>query len=196
MPKAEKEILDLLFVEARTHKFFSEKPVTDKMLAEIYDAAKFGPTASNSCPMRIVFVRSKEAKERLIPALNPGNVEKTRAAPATAILAYDMEFYEKLPTLAPHLDYPSFYASLPEYPLEKVALRNATLQAAYFLVSARAFGLDCGPMSGFKNNLVDAEFFADSTWRSNFLMNLGFGTGVGIHERAARPPIEDACRFL
>ena len=196
MRRVDKEFIRAIFLDARTHKHFSDEPVSDELLAEIYDAAKFGPTASNSCPMRIVFVRSAEAKKRLIPALMPGNVDKTLAAPATAIFAYDLEFYEKLPTLAPHLAYPSPFASLPENRLERIAFRNGTLQAAYFLIAARAFGLDCGPMSGFKNNLVDAEFFANSTWRSNFLMNLGYGTGAGIHDRAARPEMNEACRFL
>src|SRR5438105_11240318 len=143
------EGLDLLFRGARTHNVWLDKPVDDALLRQIYDLAKWGPTSANMCPMRVVFVRSKAEKEKLKPALDAANVDKTMVAPVTAIIGMDIHFYEKLPRLFPHADAKAWFKDLPENVLEYIALRNSSLQGAYFLLAARAVGLDCGPMSGF-----------------------------------------------
>src|SRR5437762_6567384 len=152
------ESLDLLFRDARTHTAWLDKPVEDALLRQIYDLAKMGPTSANMSPMRIVFVKSSEARERLKPALAAGNVEKTMTAPVTAILGMDIRFYEKLPKLFPHADAKAWFKDLSENVLEYAALRNGSLQGAYFMLAARALGLDCGPMSGFDNAKVDEVF--------------------------------------
>src|SRR5580704_9919593 len=167
------ESLDLIFRKARTHSAWLDKPVDDALLAQVYDLAKMGPTSANMCPMRVVFVRSPAAKEKLKPALDAGNVAKTMAAPVTAIIGMDVRFYEKLPVLFPHADAKAWFKDLPENVLEYVALRNSSLQGAYFMLAARSLGLDCGPMSGFNNAKVDEAFFAGTTVKSNFLCNLG-----------------------
>jgi 3-hydroxypropanoate dehydrogenase len=146
--------------------------------------------------MRIVFVRSREAKERLKPALAAGNVDKTMAAPVTAIIAMDVHFYEKLPSLFPHADAKAWFKDLPENVLEVIALRNSSLQGAYFILAARALGLDCGPMSGFNNQMVDAAFFAGTTVKSNFLCNLGHGDASKLYPRLPRLPFDEACKLL
>src|SRR5947209_2015070 len=143
--------LDLIFRSARTHSAWLDRPVEDALLRQVYDLAKMGPTSANMCPMRVVFVRSREAKERLRPALDAGNVDKTMAAPATAVLGMDVHFYEELPKLFPHADAKAWFKDLPEAVLEYVALRNSSLQGAYFMLAARALGLYCGPMSCFSN---------------------------------------------
>lgn len=188
------EGLDVLFREARTHTHWLDRPVDDELLCRVYDLAKFGPTSANMCPMRIVFVKSKAAKERLKPALDAGNVGKTMAAPVTAIIGMDIHFYEELPKLYPHADAKSWFQGLPGNVLEYVALRNGSLQGAYFMLAARALGLDCGPMSGFDNAKVDAEFFAGTTVKSNFLCNLGHGDASKLHPRSPRLAFEEACR--
>lgn len=188
------EGLDVLFREARTHTHWLDRPVDDELLRRVYDLAKFGPTSANMCPMRIVFVKSKVAKERLKPALDAGNVGKTMAAPVTAIIGMDVHFYEELPKLYPHADAKSWFQGLPGNVLEYVALRNGSLQGAYFMLAARALGLDCGPMSGFDNAKVDAEFFAGTTVKSNFLCNLGHGDASKLHPRSPRLAFEEACR--
>ena len=162
-----------LFTEARSFKFFSDKPVSEDQLRALYDVAKFAPSASNSCPMRITFVTSPEGKEKVLRASMPGNVEKIKSAPVTAIIAYDMAFFENYPRLAPHMESPPKEASLPEAAVEKLALRNSSLQAGFLMTVARSMGLDCGPMSGFKNAVIDELFCAGTSWRSNFLLNLG-----------------------
>jgi 3-hydroxypropanoate dehydrogenase len=189
------EGLDVLFREARTHTHWLDRPVDDELLRRVYDLAKFGPTSANMCPMRIVFVKSNEAKERLKPALDAGNVGKTMAAPATAIIAMDIHFYEQLPKLYPHADAKAWFKDLPDNILEYVALRNGSLQGAYFMLAARALGLDCGPMSGFDNAKVDAAFFAGTTVKSNFLCNLGHGDASKLHPRSPRLTFEEACRI-
>jgi 3-hydroxypropanoate dehydrogenase len=196
MSKLNDESLDLIFRKARTHNAWLDKPVDDALLRQVYDLAKMGPTSANMCPMRIVFVKSKEAKEKLKPALDPGNVAKTMAAPVTAIIAMDIHFYEKLPLLFPHADAKAWFKDLPESVLEYVALRNGSLQGAYFMVAARALGLDCGPMSGFKNDLVDAAFFAGTTVKSNFLCSLGYGDATKLYPRSPRLTFEEACRVV
>ncbi|NIA72538.1 malonic semialdehyde reductase [Pelagibius litoralis] len=187
--------LDQIFRDARTHSVWQDTGVSDVLLEAIYDLAKMGPTSANCSPMRVLFLRSKEAKERLRPALDAGNVDKTMAAPATAILAYDMEFYEKLPALFPHADARSWFAGKPKA-IEQTAQRNGSLQGAYFIIAARALGLDCGPMSGFNRTKVDEVFFADTPWRSNFLCNLGHGDPEKLHPRSPRLDFDEACRLL
>lgn len=187
---------DLLFRKARTHNGWLDKPVDDAVLRQVYDLAKMGPTSANMCPMRIVFVRTKEAKERLKPMLDAGNVDKTMAAPVTAIIGMDVHFFEQLPKLFPHVDAKAWFKDLPENILEYIALRNSSLQGAYFMLAARSLGLDCGPMSGFKNDKVDAEFFSGTTVKSNFLCNLGYGDESKLHPRNPRLSFEEACRVV
>ncbi|MEE9139985.1 MAG: malonic semialdehyde reductase [Alphaproteobacteria bacterium] len=187
--------LDLLFREARTHSVWRGRPVSDGLLQVVYDLAKMGPTSANCSPMRVVFVKSSQAKERLKPALSEGNVEKTMAAPVTAIVAHDRRFYDLLPKLFPHTDARSWFAG-DEEKAALTAFRNGTLQGAYFIVAARALGLDCGPMSGFDNAKVDAEFFPDGRYKSNFLCNLGYGDGSKLRPRSPRLEFEEACRVI
>jgi 3-hydroxypropanoate dehydrogenase len=190
------EDLDLIFRRARTHGVWLDKPVEDALLTQVYDLAKMGPTSANMCPMRIIFVKSREAKERLKPALDAGNVDKTMKAPVTAIIGMDIRFYEKLPMLFPHADARSWFKALPENVLEYIALRNSSLQGAYFMLAARALGLDCGPMSGFDNAKVDAAFFAGTTVKSNFLCNVGHGDGSKLYARLPRLSFEEACKVV
>jgi 3-hydroxypropanoate dehydrogenase len=189
------EALDILFREARTHNAWTDEPVSDTILRAVYELAKMGPTSANCSPLRVVFVRSPEGKRRLAPALSAGNLEKTMKAPATAILAYDLEFYEKLPFLFPHDDARPWFAGKPEL-IQATAFRNGTLQAAYLMLAARALGLDCGPMSGFDNAKVDAEFFPESSLRSNFLCNLGHGDPKGLFPRSPRFEFDETCRIV
>ena len=187
--------MDLIFREARTHRVWQPGMVSDELLAAAYELAKLGPTSSNCCPMRVVFVKSKEAKTCLRPCLDEGNVDKTMAAPATAIIAYDSRFYEWMPKLAPHADLRSIFAADPE--LARVtALRNGTLQGAYLIIAARAVGLDCGPMSGFDNAKLDAAFFPDGRFKSNFLCNLGYGDPAKLRPRQPRLSFDDACEIV
>ena len=187
---------NLLFREARTHSAWLDKPVDDGLLRQVYDLAKMGPTSANMCPMRVVFVKSKEAKEKLKPALDAGNADKTMRAPVTAIIGMDIHFYEKLPVLFPHADAKAWFKDLPENVLEYIALRNSSLQGAYFMLAARSLGLDCGPMSGFNNQKVDAAFFAGTTVKSNFLCNLGHGDPSKLHPRSPRLGFDEACTVL
>ena len=186
--------LDRIFRSARTYNGFGDKPVTDETLRRIYDLLKWGPTSANSSPGRFVFVKGKAAKEKLRPALSEGNLNKTMAAPVTAIVAYDTEFYEKLPRLFPHTDARSWFAGKSAL-IESTAFRNGTLQGAYMIIAARALGLDCGPMSGFDNARVDAAFFPDGKWKSNFLCNLGYGDPASVKPRNLRLSFEEACRI-
>jgi len=190
------EGLDLIFRRARTHNVWLDKPVDDALLVQVYDLAKMGPTSANMCPMRITFVKSREAKEKLKPALDAGNVDKTMKAPVTAIIGMDVHFYEGLPKLFPHADAKSWFKNLPENVLEYIALRNGSLQGAYFMLAARALGLDCGPMSGFDNAKVDAAFFAGTTIKSNFLCNLGHGDASKLLPRSPRLGFEEACKVV
>jgi 3-hydroxypropanoate dehydrogenase len=189
------ETLDCIFRAARTHRNWTARPVTDETLRAIYELMKWGPTSSNCCPARIAFVRSPEAKERLRPALDAGNVAQTMAAPATAIIAYDLEFYDKLPLLVPHRDARSAFVGKPEL-VRTTAYQSGTLQGAYLIIAARALGLDCGPMGGFDNARVDATFFPDGKVKSSFLCNLGYGDPSKLHPRAPRLAFDDACRIL
>jgi 3-hydroxypropanoate dehydrogenase len=187
--------LDIIFREAHTHNFWLDKPVSDALLRQIYDLMKWAPTSANCCPGRFVFVRSAEAKQRLLPLMAPGNVEKTRAAPVTVIVGYDLEFYEKLPKLFPQTDARSWFVG--NQPLiDTSAFRNGTLQGAYLLIAARALGLDAGPMSGFDNEKVDREFFAGTKVKSNFVINLGYGDSSKLYPRNPRLPFDEAAQIL
>jgi 3-hydroxypropanoate dehydrogenase len=190
------EGLDLMFRTARTHSVWLDKPVEDALLKQVHDLAKMGPTSANMCPMRVVFVKSRQAKQRLKPALDAGNVDKTMKAPVTAILGMDIRFYEKLPKLFPHADAKSWFKDLPENVLEYTALRNSSLQGAYFMLGARSLGLDCGPMSGFDNAKVDEAFFAGTPVKSNFLCNLGYGDASKLYPRSPRLSFEEACQLV
>jgi 3-hydroxypropanoate dehydrogenase len=186
------DALAQLFLEARTHNGWLDRPVADETLRELYGLLRWAPTAANSSPLRVVFVKSAEAKARLLPCMAPGNVEKTKAAPVTAILAMDMEFHEKLPQLFPHADARSWYAG--NAPLiEESAFRNGTLQAGYLILAARALGLDCGPMSGFDAAKVNEAFFAGTTHRVNFICNLGHGDPSKLYPRSPRLSFDEAC---
>jgi 3-hydroxypropanoate dehydrogenase len=186
--------LDRLFRTARTYRAWRDQPVSDDTLRAVYDLMKWGPTSSNSSPARIVFVKSLAAKERLKPALDAGNVGKTMAAPVTAIVAYDLEFYTRMAVLSPGTDVQSTFVEHPDVTLE-TAMRNGSLQGGYLILAARAMGLDCGPMSGFDNARVDAAFFPDGTVRSNFLCNLGYGNPEKLRPRAPRLAFDEACRI-
>lgn len=204
------EALDTLFRHARTYSYWLDKPVSDDTLRELYGLLKWAPTSANASPARFVFVRSQKAKERLRPALAPGNVDKTMSAPVTVIVAYDLMFYEKLPKLFPHApQMRDLYASNPQL-VETTARRNSSLQGAYLILAARSLGLDCGPMSGFDNAKLDGEFFAagkecegcdqeffpEGHVRSNFLVNLGYGDEARLHPRLPRLEFGEACSVL
>jgi 3-hydroxypropanoate dehydrogenase len=202
--------LDKLFREARTYTKWQPRPVDDQTLRDLYELLKWAPTSANAAPARFAFLRSREAKERLRPALAPLNVQKTMAAPVTVIVAYDIKFYEALPTLFPHSPgMAKLFESNPELS-EATAKRNSSLQGAYLIMAARALGLDCGPMSGFDQAKVDEEFFAagkpcfgcdqeffpEGHVKSNFLCNLGYGDPAGLHPRLPRLPFSEACSLL
>jgi 3-hydroxypropanoate dehydrogenase len=184
--------LKQLFLEARTHRAWQPRDVPDSLLKELVDLAKMAPTANNSLPARIVFVKSKSAKERLKPHLSAGNVDKTMAAPATAIVGYDLKFYTHPPKGQDPL---SAFADKPEQ-ARTMAFRNGSLQGGYFILAARSLGLDCGPMSGFDNAGVDKEFFAGTDVQSNFLCNLGFGDPAGLRPRGPRFDFDQIAKIL
>ncbi|SHE94774.1 malonic semialdehyde reductase [Thermomonas hydrothermalis] len=186
--------LDQLFRTARTYNAFTGD-VSDETLRRLYDLMKFGPTEANTTPARIVFVKSKEAKAKLGPALSEGNYKKTMEAPVTAIVGYDMRFYEKLPVLFPHTDAKAWFEHRDAAELAWVAMRNSALQTAYLILAARALGLDCGPMTGFDNAKVDEAFFAGTSIRSNILVNLGYGDPASLFPRSPRLPFDEACRI-
>jgi 3-hydroxypropanoate dehydrogenase len=187
---------DLIFRSARSHSVWLDKPVDDALLRQVYELTKFGPTSANMCPLRIIFVKSPAAKERLKPAIAEGNVTKVMTAPVTAIFGMDIRFYEKLPQLFPQVDAKAWFKDLPENVLEYMALRNSSLQGAYLMLAARGLGLDCGPMSGFDNAKVDAEFFAGTTVKSNFICSLGYGDASKLHPRSPRLTFEEACQVI
>ena len=184
-----------LFGEARTHNAFLAKPVPDALIVEALNLAKMGPTAANSQPLRVVFLRSPEAKERLRPALSPGNLAKTLAAPVVAIAAHDLEFYERLPFLFPHADARSWFAGNSTF-AERTAFQSGTLQVAYLLLALRAVGLDVGPMAGFDNAKVDAEFFAGTDVKSNVLINIGYGDPTKLFPRSPRFSFEQVAKIV
>ncbi len=189
------ETLDQLFREARTYTAWLPKAVPAELLREAFELARMAPTSANSSPGRFVFLTTPEAKSRLLPALAAGNVEKTRTAPVTAIIAWDTQFYEHLPRLFPQADMRSYFAANPAL-IEENGFRNGSLEGAYFILAARALGLDCGPMSGFDPAKVNAEFFPDGKWKVNFLCNLGYGDPGKLHPRNPRLDFGEACRVL
>lgn len=191
----DQQALDQLFNDARTHSHWQEKPVEEATLKQLFDLMKMAPTSANCSPARIVFVQSTEAKERLKLCLAPGNVDKTMAAPVTAIIGADYEFYQHLPKLFPHADAKSWFEGNQEL-IDQTAFRNSSLQGAYLILAARAVGLDCGPMSGFNNQKVDETFFSGTSIRSNFLCNLGYGDASQLHERSPRFAFNDVCQIL
>ena len=184
-----------LFEDARSHNGFSAEPVPEATLRRLWDLTKWGPTSANSSPARIVFVVSAEAKARLLECMSPGNLEKTRQAPVAAIIGMDMAFYEKLPMLFPHADAKPWFEGKPEM-IAATAFRNSSLQGGYFILAARALGLDCGPMSGFDASKVDQAFWAGTTVKTNFICNLGRGDPSKIYGRSPRLSFEEACRIV
>lgn len=188
------EALDLILREARTFSKWQDKPVADDLIKKVYDLTKYGPTSANCCPMRVVFIRSPEAKARLKPLLDKGNVDKTMSAPVTALFGVDLEFYEYLPTLFPHTDAKSWFVGNTEK-IKETAWRNGTLQAAYFILAARALGLDCGPMSGFDRQGVGETFFSGTKIEANFLCNLGYGVPGSLHPRSPRLSFDEVCEI-
>jgi 3-hydroxypropanoate dehydrogenase len=198
------EALDILFRQARTHNVWLDQPVSDDLLRQLYEVMKFGPTSANSNPARILFLRTHEAKQRLLPALSPNNAAKTMQAPVTAILAYDLRFFEETPKLFPNNPaMANVFSGSPQL-AETTAFRNGSLQGGYFILAARSLGLDCGPMSGFDNAKVDAEFFTPAAGnpsafhqvKSNFLCNIGYGDASKLFPRNPRLAFEEACRLL
>ncbi|MFB9121751.1 malonic semialdehyde reductase [Paraburkholderia dipogonis] len=189
------QALDQLFREARTHNGWQQKPVDDAVLKQLIELVLLGPTSANSSPGRFVFVRTPEGKEKLRPALSPGNLEKTMAAPVTAIVGMDMAFYEHLPKLFPHADARSWFAGN-DKAIADTAFRNSTLQGGYLILAARALGLDTGAMSGFDAAKVDEAFFAGTTVKSNFLINLGYGDPSKLFPRSPRFAFDEAARLV
>lgn len=187
--------LDLIFRDARTHNGWSGRPVPDELLRELFDLVKMGPTSANCSPARLVFVRSPEAKKRLLPALSSGNAAKTMAAPVTAIIGYDLAFYDRLEYLFPHEKSARSWFTSSEKLAQETAFRNGTLQGAYLLIAARAIGLDVGAMSGFNNAVVDQAFFPDGRFKSNFLCNIGYGDHAKLFNQNPRFDFEDVCSF-
>ncbi len=186
--------LDQLFRTARTHNAFQDRPVEDSQLRALYDLLKWAPTSANTSPARFVFVKSAEAKQKLAPAMSEGNLAKTMAAPVTAIIGFDLDFHEKLPYLFPHTDAKAWFDG-PREGRHEAAFRNGSLQGAYLILAARALGLDAGPMSGFDPAKVDEAFFAGTTIKSNFLVNLGYGDPSGIFPRLPRLSFDEAARI-
>ena len=184
-----------IFTEARTHNAFLDKPVSDELLRKAIELAKIGPTSANQSPMRVLFLRSHAAKERLRPALSPGNLDKTMSAPVVAITAYDEEFYEHLPFLMPHVDAKSWFSGDP-VKAARSAFQNGTLQVAYLLIALRSLGLDTGPMTGFDNAKVDAEFFPEGRVKSNVLINIGYGDASKLFPRSPRLSFDQMAKIL
>ncbi|MGA8501042.1 MAG: malonic semialdehyde reductase, partial [Candidatus Sulfotelmatobacter sp.] len=189
------DCINQIFREARTHNVWLPQPVSSELLRQAYELSALGPTSANTMPARYVFLTTANAKERLRPALSPGNLEKTMAAPVTVIIAWDTEFHEKLPKLFPQRDMRSMFHGNPAL-IEATAFRNSSLEGAYFILAARALGLDCGPMSGFDAAKVNAEFFPDGKWKANFLCNLGYGDETKLFPRNPRLSFDEACLIL
>jgi 3-hydroxypropanoate dehydrogenase len=187
--------LDQIFLKARTANGFIDKPVPDELLRQVYDIARMGPTSMNTQPTRYVFLKTAEARARLLPALTPGNLDKTRVAPVTVIVATDTRFYEFMPKVWHREGAKENFEGNPAL-AEATATRNGTLGGAYFIIAARALGLDCGPMSGVDLAKVNAEFFPDGRWRANFLINLGYGDDAKLFDRNARLGFDEACQVL
>ena len=184
-----------LFDHARTHNAFTAEAVPEAQLRQLYEMMKWAPTSANCSPARIAFVTTPQAKAKLLAGMSPGNVEKTRQAPVTAVIGMDMAFYEKLPMLFPNADAKSWFVGKPAH-IEATAFRNSSLQGAYFIIAARALGLDCGPMSGFDAATIDAAFWAGTTVKTNFICNLGHGDASGLFTRSPRLSFEEACQLV
>ena len=193
--KISDDALSQLFSDARTYNGWLERDVDDSLLKDIYSQMKWAPTSANCSPARLIFVKGAAAKQKLKPALDDGNVDKTMGAPVVAIIAIDMEFYEKLPDLFPHADAKSWFVGNDDL-IKETAMRNGTLQGAYLIMAARALGLDCGPMSGFDKQKVKDTFFPDENWEANFLCNLGYGDPESLFDRAPRLDFDEACEIL
>lgn len=191
--------MDLLFFQGRTFrgsaKAWQDKPIPEETLRKLWQLTALPPTSANCSPGRILFVQSQAAKEQLRSALDEGNVASVMAAPVTAIVAHDLRFHDKLPYLFPHADARSWFAGN-DAKIRETAFRNGSLQGAYLILAARALGLDCGPMSGFDNAKVDEMFFAGTEWKSNFIVNLGYGNRDTLHPRAPRLSFDEACRIV
>ncbi|WNY25139.1 malonic semialdehyde reductase [Methanolapillus millepedarum] len=195
MSEINQSCMDVIFNEARTHKYFEKESIPDELFVRLYDILKLAPTFANCQSGRFVFVKSPEAKARLIPHLDESNVRKVQEAAATVIIAGDVEFYKNMPKLYPHGDYKSFFEKSPEF-AQRTMYQNSCFQGAYLIIAARALGLDCGPMGGFNNVGVDQEFFPDGKWKSNFLCNLGAGIPSKLHPRDPRLNFDEACRVI
>lgn len=188
-------VRNLIFREARSQNSWQQRGVSEALLREVYELMKWGPTSMNTAPMRLLFLRTPEAKERLLPALAAGNVDKARTAPVVAIVAYDRAFYDKLPFLFPHRPEAADIFRRNDQLSQSTAFRNASLQGAYLLIAARMAGLDCGPMSGFNEELVNQTFFPDGAWRVNFLCGVGYGDPAGLFPRHPKLSFEEVCQF-
>lgn len=196
MSVSEKDIKKIIFSNARTYNDWQSKGVSNKILNELYDLMKFGPTSANCSPSRIIFIKSPEAKERLKPFIIESNLEKTMTAPVTAIIAFDIDFHKHLPKLFPHdLDAQNWFNYSQEVAYTN-AFRNSSIQGGYFIIAARMLGLDCGPMSGFDQNGLDKEFFPNSSIKSNFLCNIGYGDSTNIFKRSPRFEFDEVCEIL
>lgn len=193
--KLDAAVLDQLFCNARSHNGWLLKEVPDGLLHELHDVMKWGPTSANCWPLRVVFVKSADARQRLLSCVIEGNLDKVKTAPVTAIIGMDMAFYDMLPRLFPHTDARAWFVGNQEL-VNTTAMRNSSLQGAYFMLAARALGLDCGPMSGFDNNKVDVEFFPGSMVRSNFICSLGYGDAAKLHPRSPRPEFGEVHRIV
>ena len=191
----ESAALDLLFGSARTHNVWQDRTVSEIVLRRLFDLMKMAPTSMNISPARIIFVKTEEGKEKLKPALVSGNVEKTMTAPVCAIIGHDLDCWKQLPKLFPFKDMSSLFSNNPDFVLS-TAFRNCSMQGAYLIMAARALGLDCGPMSGFDNDLVDKEFFSGTAVKSNFLCNIGYGRKEKLSDRAPRFNFEDVCEVI
>ena len=193
--KLDQNVLDTLFLTARSQNGWSDQTLPEGIIQEIYELTKMGPTTANSCPGRFIFIQSDDAKERLKQCLSPGNVDKSMTAPAVVIFAMDMEFYEKLPQLFPHDDARSWFAGN-DKKIEENAFRNSSLQAAYFMIAARSLGLDCGPMSGLDYDKFNQEFFPDGKTKCNFICGIGYGDENKVFDRLPRLTFDEACQVL
>ena len=196
MSVSEKDIKEIIFSNARTYNDWQKKDISNKILNELYNLMKFGPTSANCSPSRIIFIKSPDAKERLKPFIIESNLEKTMTAPITAIIAFDVDFHKHLPKLFPHdLDAQNWFNYSQEVAYTN-AFRNSSIQGGYFIIAARMLGLDCGPMSGFDQNGLDKEFFPNSSIKSNFLCNIGYGDPTNIFKRSPRFEFDEVCEIL
>ena len=193
--KLSEEVFGQLFTQARTHHDWLSKEVTDFQIRELYDVMKWAPTALNAAPLRMLFLKSKESRERLVPALMGSNVEQVRSSPVTAIIAYDLEFFEKLPYLFPAFDAKAGFVGNPTY-IESTAFRNSSLQGGYLILAARSLGLDAGPMSGFNPAEVDHIFFSGTSWKVNFICNIGYGNANKLYPRGPRLSFDEVAKIL